>query len=246
MRKRLLYEELDQFIKNIDASNDLDRVLNVMQSQVKILGFDRLTYWLRWPNKEKKDPIFLSTYPDEYITHYIENDFQKHDMVGRFASSTMTPFLWNDIEKNFVITKMQKVIFSDSASAGLKAGGSIPVNGPGAIQAVFSVVKNCSAKEFEQIFIFHRMELQLLATYAHEKIMTLGITNPVKNIHLSSREIEILTWTSQGKTYWEIGCILGIQENTVKKHMLNIFEKLNVTNNTHAVSKALIHGIINP
>lgn len=245
-KRRILFEDLESFINKIDGADELNEILNILQQQVSFYGFEKVTYWLRWPSKENKPPIFLSTYPEKFINHYIESDFQSHDMVGRYSSGKNTPFLWSDIEKQFIITKMQKILFDDSASVGLRAGGSIPVNGPGHIQATFSVTRDCSQKEFEEIFLYHRHELQILATYCHERIMSLGITNPIKDVNLSSREIEVLTWVARGKTYWEIGIILTIQEDTIKKHMLSIFSKLQVSNNSHAVSKALLHGLIIP
>jgi len=61
---------------------------------------------------------------------------------------------------------------------------------------------------------------------------------------LSAREVEILGWTQQGKTYWEIGCILGISQRTVKYHFARIKEKLDVVSASHAVAKAMRGGII--
>lgn len=57
---------------------------------------------------------------------------------------------------------------------------------------------------------------------------------------------EILTWVAQGKTYWEISRILGIQEDTIKKHMQRMCALLQVSNGTHAVVKAIINGLIVP
>jgi DNA-binding NarL/FixJ family response regulator len=44
----------------------------------------------------------------------------------------------------------------------------------------------------------------------------------------TSREITILYWLVMGKTNPEIGQILGLATNTIKKHMTVIFEKLGV------------------
>ena len=245
-KPRIIFEELDSFIREIDSSKELDGILNVLQRQVNKLGFDKVTYWLRWPSKEKREPIFLSTYPTKFVEHYIANDFKDHDMVGRYSNNRSTPFLWADIEKKFKITKKQRILFDNSESVGLRAGGSIPVNGPRAIQGTFSVTSDCSEIEFEKLFLYRRHELQILATYAHERIMTLGITDPVSDVSLSSREIELLTWVARGKTYWETGMILNIQESTIKKHMCNIMHKLQVSNCPHAIAKSLLHGLIVP
>lgn len=57
--------------------------------------------------------------------------------------------------------------------------------------------------------------------------------------HLSRREIEILKLLCDGKNNNEISKLLSISVNTVKKHISNIFNKLNVESRTQ-----LIHFII--
>ncbi|MNR44986.1 Transcriptional activator protein EsaR [compost metagenome] len=60
---------------------------------------------------------------------------------------------------------------------------------------------------------------------------------------LTQREHEILKWVSIGKTYSEISLITSISVRTVKFHMRNIVDKLDVTNAKHAISKAQQDGL---
>jgi len=50
---------------------------------------------------------------------------------------------------------------------------------------------------------------------------------------------EVLLWVAQGKTNSEIGTILGISESTVKKHLLEIFERLGIETRSAAVLRAV-------
>lgn len=239
-------QHLDDFILEIDTANNLDDVLHILQKQISALGFDRFTYWLRWSGSDDRKPIGITTYPEHYIEHYIANDFQSHDMIGRLSAITSTPFLWSDMSKRFEITKAQEGIFDDSRSAGIKSGASVPIHGPNQTQATFSVATDSSEKEFDSLFKFHRHELHILASYAHEKIMSLGIDNRLNDLTLTKRETEVLTWVARGKTYWETGQILSIQEDTVKKYMQRIFALLQVNNQPHAIAKSIINGLIIP
>jgi DNA-binding NarL/FixJ family response regulator len=63
-----------------------------------------------------------------------------------------------------------------------------------------------------------------------EPLMTLGLT---------PRVAEVLLWVAQGKTNADIATILGISEWTVKKHVLEIFEKLGVETRTAASLRAI-------
>lgn len=242
----LTFEQIETYLTKINSCQSLDEILHVLQKQIRFFGFDRFTYWLRWSSSDNREPLFISTYPDSFVEQYVANDYQSHDMVGRFSIGANTPFKWSDIEKRFPITKGQEMIFSDSRAAGLISGGSIPIHGPKQVQATFSVVSDHNQKTFDEIFFRVRHELHIIATYAHERIMQLGLDESTKELSLTVRETEILTWVSRGKTYWEIGNILGIKEDTVKKFMQRIFRLLNVSNNTHAVTKAIINGLIIP
>jgi len=56
---------------------------------------------------------------------------------------------------------------------------------------------------------------------------------------LTPRVAETLLWLAQGKTNPEIAIVLGNSESTVKKHVLEIFEKLGVETRTAASLCAL-------
>jgi DNA-binding NarL/FixJ family response regulator len=56
---------------------------------------------------------------------------------------------------------------------------------------------------------------------------------------LTPRVAEALLWVTQGKTNSEVAIILGTSESTVKKHVLDIFEKLGVETRTAASLRAL-------
>ena len=61
-------------------------------------------------------------------------------------------------------------------------------------------------------------------------------------ITLTSRELEILHWITEGKTNPEIGIILNISPRTVQKHVENLFRKLNVSSRTGAAMRAIELG----
>jgi DNA-binding CsgD family transcriptional regulator len=61
---------------------------------------------------------------------------------------------------------------------------------------------------------------------------------------LSPRQLEILTWSARGKTYWEIAQILGIGYDSVHAHTNTFKLKLNAVNITHAVARGYELGLI--
>lgn len=67
---------------------------------------------------------------------------------------------------------------------------------------------------------------------------------PKEDVSLTSREIEILEQTSKGLNYNQIGENLFISPKTVRKHIENIYAKLQVHNKLEAVQKAVKNRII--
>lgn len=61
---------------------------------------------------------------------------------------------------------------------------------------------------------------------------------------LSKREIEVLEQLSNGDDYIKIASLLFISPATVRKHIENIYKKLEVHNKVQAVQKAIKHKII--
>lgn len=62
---------------------------------------------------------------------------------------------------------------------------------------------------------------------------------PLLALGLTPRVAEVLLWVAQGKTNADIATILGISESTVKKHLLEIFDKLGVETRSAATLRAL-------
>jgi DNA-binding NarL/FixJ family response regulator len=67
---------------------------------------------------------------------------------------------------------------------------------------------------------------------------------PQSSLRLTDREREVLTWVGRGKTSFEIAIIMGVRERTINFHCEQAVKRLEVTNRTQAVAKAIAHGLI--
>ncbi len=61
---------------------------------------------------------------------------------------------------------------------------------------------------------------------------------------LSPRELEVLGLVAQGQSNPRIAAELFLSEATVKTHLLHVFEKLDVSDRTRAVTKAMELGLL--
>ena len=61
---------------------------------------------------------------------------------------------------------------------------------------------------------------------------------------LTQRELEVLQLLAEGATNSEISRRLYISPKTTKNHLAAIFQKLDVTNRTHALVRAVVMGLV--
>jgi LuxR family quorum sensing-dependent transcriptional regulator len=81
--------------------------------------------------------------------------------------------------------------------------------------------------------------LHLMALYAFDRVRQLVVTEAEEMPSLTRREREVLAWSAQGKSAWEIGELLQLTKRTVDEHARTAMRKLGAANRTHAVAIAI-------
>lgn len=84
-----------------------------------------------------------------------------------------------------------------------------------------------------------RNELLLIALQAFCRYDEICNYNEKARNILSARELEVVKWTAEGKTSFEIGGILGLSDHTINAYLANAIRKLDCVNRTQLVAKAL-------
>jgi DNA-binding CsgD family transcriptional regulator len=238
-------ECIDLFIRQVDESTSLDEIKSALETQVRRLGFDKFCYWLIWPPSGPRVQFNITNYPARWLDHYISNNYKSDDLTGRYSALCSRPFSWKEVKKKYLQTPSQRRVFDEARDATLTSGASVPIHGPGAAVAAFSVSNDMEQAEFEKLFLQNRHEIHIIATYAHERIMAISFSNhTIADMRLTAREVEVVTWIARGKTKWETAEILNISEDTVKQHVENASAKLGASNKTHLVANALQSGLI--
>lgn len=80
---------------------------------------------------------------------------------------------------------------------------------------------------------------------ANDAVLPIFIDAETINPHeLTDREIEVLSHLAMGKSNREIGEVLFITENTVTRHVSNIFTKADLSNRAEAGVYAVRHGLM--
>ena len=109
------------------------------------------------------------------------------------------------------------------------------------------LLKDASREElFQAVNAVHRGESLIqpgVATKVLDRLAKLSRQVADTDV-LSEREIEVLRLMATGAGNKEIATDLSISESTVKTHVANIFQKLDASARTEAVTKALQQGLI--
>jgi two-component system NarL family response regulator len=112
------------------------------------------------------------------------------------------------------------------------------------------LLKNLSvSKLLASLRALERGEAAISRTMMARVLEEFALSTPPANpdssplVGLTSREIEVLQELADGITNQEIATRLFISENTVKNHIHNILEKLNINNRREAIDFARKNGL---
>lgn len=188
---------------------------------------------------------FETTYPADWIDHYVSQRFHTIDPVIVEGRRRLAPFSWGATPTDMTgevcpADDRQRHIFNLASDFGIQRGLAIPIQGAGSDFAMLNVAMPPQEMAPETL---HR--LHIAGLYFHIAMERLGRPE-APSIRLTEREKEVLTWLSIGKTFAEIGDILSISERTVIYHLEKAKTKLQATTRQYAVVKAVLLGLIRP
>jgi len=196
-------------------------------------------------NRKNNKYIFVDlvnhSYKKDWIDLYVSNKFIDVDPVIIYSEEYNEPFQWSEIYQKDQTPNVQNFI-EFSGDYGLESGASYRFEPIRLTDRMDFMLFNITNMEHRNADVAYFIMKSLLPVYYH---ILSSRNNLIKNdICLSKKEVAILSWASSGKTSWEIGRIIGISECTVKYHLRNIYQKLNVNNRSFAIARAISLGLI--
>lgn len=241
--RRLLYFDVAKDISRATTTEGLKRAC---KAATESFGYDYYLFGGYYPVVESI--VMSSTFPDEWREKYDSNGYVAIDPTVKHCWTCTKPLVWGKIEYSEGKTgEMERMLMEEAYNFGLRSGISVPVHGSGAEGCMLSLV----SKEEHADYEYHdEAGLQIIVHAMHEAThriiakTAVGTTPAAES--LTPREIECLSWTAKGKTSWATSRILDVSENTVIFHLRNAIKKLEVTNRSHAVAKAVAHSKITP
>jgi len=205
------------------------------------LGFDHCSYGLRMPLPLTQPKIAMfNNYPIGWQKRYQEMNYLAVDPTVQHGMHSLLPVIWSD---NLFAPAPE--LWEDARSFGLQIGwaqASRDVNGVGGLLTLARSGEPISEAELQD----KELKMMWFAQAAHLGMSHLLATKmlPETRVQLSSREVEVLQWTGDGKTSAEISEILNISERTINFHIGNAMSKLNTANKAAAVVRAAMLGML--
>ncbi|WFU11064.1 LuxR C-terminal-related transcriptional regulator [Rhizobium sp. CB3090] len=169
----------------------------------------------------------------QFLREFDRNQLLRQcSMLMRVRDSVM-PLPWHLLEKGADVD-MSRELRSLFSNHSCTMGVVIPINSSDGQRLVFWFMGSRSSLGQSELNELTMIMLQGLDAYNCIKRSDSSVPHM-----LSTRELEVVRWTAQGKTSVEIGQILSLSDHTVNAYMTNAIRKLDCVNRTQLVAKAI-------
>lgn len=189
----------------------------------------------------------MSSHPEEFNKLYLDEGYIDHDPFAEYVmNEDQRPISWRDPRAKKIRTEKSDFFQNSLKDFGMSYGVTIPVRDAsnwklGGTGVSFEASSN---KDGDEIVAHATPLVESAAMLFHSRVQEGDIMRQF--FPLSMREKECLLWVAAGLTNKEIAYKLSLSDKTVELHIKNAAKRLNACNRAHAVSRALIYGVITP
>ncbi|HZH11274.1 MAG TPA: LuxR family transcriptional regulator [Microvirga sp.] len=233
--------EAFDFIGRLDDLSSVQSIVNEMAKSFALFGFENFIITGLPSLKERFDQVvLLKKWPMGWFEIYAKEDYVRVDPVIRLCRNTVQPFEWSEAPFDREKEPRAGEVMDRATDFRMKNGFCLPIHGINGYEACFSM----SGIDLD-LSPRTKPALHLMAMYAFERARQLLKPLPNQGAGvLTPRERETLMWAAAGKSAADTGDILGITERTVTAHIVSACQKLDATNKTQAVARALQYKLI--
>lgn len=187
----------------------------------------------------------FGTFPNGYEQHFHDYALGKSDPVMQWLKRSSLPLIWG---ADYYARHSQLSQWETMDQFGLSEGISVAMHMPGGRHFIFGVDGPDKISASASVRTELLGKIQLWMVHIEAACQKLGgayaSAQAPAVVVLTERELDILRWSSEGKTAWEIGVILSLSERTVQKYIDAAVSKLDCTSKMQAVARALRFGLL--
>ena len=180
--------------------------------------------------------------PDGYVSAINDALSMRRDPVMQHCRQHSVPIIWDQATYT---SRGMGDLWEEQARFGYHTGIAMALHLPDGRHFAMGVERDqplpSDTGELQRLVA----DLQLFAVHAQAAaVRVLSPAVAADRPSLTPREQQVLRWTMEGKTAWEVGTILGISERTAVLHVNNAMRKLGCNSKHQAVLKALKLGLL--
>lgn len=231
---------IDQALEDLDATNTLDGLQDVITRLRDAFGIDHMVY--HWVDSSG-DQYGCGTYSDAWRDYYITQNYLRVDPVITGCFQRFHPVDWKRLDWS---SKAARAFQSVAIEFGVgNQGYSIPIRGPKGQFALFTVSHSCEDIAWAKFTEERSRDLILIAHFFNRKALEFEPDRiPDQSRALSPREVDAMTLLAMGHSRAQVAETLSISEHTVRVYIESARFKLGALNTTHAVARAMSRGLI--
>lgn len=207
----------------------------------RTLGFEYCAYGIRMPIPVSRPKVAMySNYSAQWQRCYNERGYLRVDPTVQHALKSTLPVVWSNR-----LFDSARDMWEEARGHGLQFGWAQASRDASGAVGLLSLARSAEPLTAEEL-ARNQARMSWLAQYAHAGMSRLLSPKlaPESQVVLTAREKEVLRWTAEGKTAYEISQILSVAERTVNFHINNVIAKLGTSNKTQAAVKAAALGML--
>lgn len=221
--------------------SDHSEFVSALARTVRDLGFDYFAYGMRASIPITQPEYKLqNNYPLAWQERYESQGYILQDPTVKHAITSSKAIIWNE-----TLFRDTQHFWEDAKSYGLHWGWAQASRLNASTIGMLTLARSSDKLSSEELRA-KTPYLLWLNQFSQLKFKQAWLDDmlPYPAKSLSRREIEVAKWCAEGKTSCEIGSILSISERTANFHIANVIQKLNASNKTAAIVRAIQLGII--
>ena len=238
------FERAESFLRDVSETNTETELAEALGTVARELGFTYFALSHHVDIRRAAQPaIRLHNYPEDWVEYYDANSLGVSDPVHRASHVTSVGFAWSEIPRMIAMTQKDHEILLRGGARGIGDGFTVPANVPGESNGSCSFANPAGTALREEDLPL----AQLIGAFAFEAARRLWrvrapLDQPMPK--LTDRQRECILWVARGKSDWEISRILGVEHETVVRHLKQARERYGVGKRTMLAVQALFDGSI--
>ena len=224
--------------REISGAETRESILNAMRKLPAAFGLRHFSLF-RLPTSEEEllEPLVVeSSHPMMFFRDIDRKRIMTLCPIVPLLKNMALPLCWSYAEKDGIVQNlvMPRAVVDFFLNYNIRTSVIIPFHSREGTMFLMRLDGDRSVLTLPEL-----NELGMLALQAFTMFDRIQNDECADRTTLTRRELEVLRWTSQGKTSAEIAEILSLSDHTVNAYLNKAIRKLNCVNRTQLVAKAL-------